>query len=395
MMPRLRVLHLIDSLARAGAEQSMAALAPHLIAEGVDLHLGYLFEREGLRADFQRAGVRVTSLDNGDPGRRGWLGRSVKLIEDLRPDVVHTTLFEADLAGRRAAARCGVPCVSSLVNTAYGRTEMNRDGVGRVKVRAAQAADALTARHVTQFHAVTRHVADIMSRRLLIPRGKIEVIHRGRDAAALGRRSAERNARVRRLLGIPFDAPLVLAVGRHEPQKGLDVLMRALPAVRNHVPRIRVLVAGREGRSTPGLVELVHQLRLADVVTFLGMRDDVPDLLAAADLFAFSSFWEGAGGTLLEAMALECPIVSSDLPALRETINESTAALVPAGKAAEFGTAVINVLNDRPGATARAYAARQRFEERFTVESSARQLALLYRRAALMHMAKSRGMRAC
>jgi glycosyltransferase involved in cell wall biosynthesis len=378
----VRVLQILDSLARAGAEQSMAMLAAHLVREGVDLHVAYLVERDGLRPDIERAGVAVTSLANGSNTRRHWLERTVALIDELRPDVVHTTLFEADLAGRRAAARRDVPCISSFVNTAYGRTEAGRDGLRRVKVRAAQAADALTARRVTRFHAVTQHVADVMSRRLLVPTRKIEVIPRGRDAAVLGRRSEQRRAEIRRRLGIPDVEPLVLAVGRQEPQKGLDILLKALPSVRSRFPDVHALVAGREGRATRSLTELANATGIADSVTFLGMRDDVGDLLAAADVFAFPSLWEGAGGTLLEAMAVECPIVSSRLPTLLETVDESTAELITPGSPDDLARGMIDVLGNRDDAAHRAQAARVRFEEQFTIEASARRMTQLYRRVA-------------
>jgi glycosyltransferase involved in cell wall biosynthesis len=382
MGPRPRVLQVIDSLARAGAEQSLATLAPHLVAEGVDLHVAYLVERDDLRADIERAGVPVVSLTQPRRSRGRWLSRTVDLIAELRPAVVHTTLFEADLAGRRAAARLHVPCVSSFVNTTYDRGQAEREGVSRTKLRAAQVVDAITARRVTRFHAVTEHVAKVMSHRLLVPRAKIEVIPRGRDAAVLGRRSPQRAEATRRRLGVAPQAELVLAVGRQEPQKGLDVLLKAMPRVRSQIPGVRLLVAGREGRATPALNRLVHDLGLADVVTFLGMRDDVADLLGTADVFAFPSLWEGAGGTLLEAMALECPIVSTRLPTLLEMIDDSTAKLVTPRSSDDLARGLLATLADRSTAHGRAAGARARFEERFTIEASARRMADLYSRVA-------------
>lgn len=378
----LRVLQLIDSLAPSGAERSLASLAPHLVAEGIDVHVAYLVERGGLRADVEAAGIAVHSLAGGDADRRRWLDSTQELVSELRPAVVHTTLFEADLAGRRAASRKRVPCISSFVNTAYGRTESKRDGVQRLRVKAAQAADAFTARRVARFHAVTKHVAAVMGRRLMVPASKIEVIPRGRDPDLLGRRSAERRLSVRRHLGTAEDVPLILAIGRQEPQKGLDVLLDALPAVRSQHPEARVLIAGREGRATASLMELVQAHGLADTVTFLGRRDDVADLLAAADVFALPSLWEGAAGTLLEAMALECPIVASRLPTLQETVDESTAELVTPRDASEFARGVLAVLVDRSAAAARARAARRWFEQEFTIQVSARRMADLYSRVA-------------
>jgi len=378
----LRVLQLIDSLARAGAEQSLAALAPHLVREGIDVQVAYLIERDGLRPDIEKAGIPVHSLAEGRPRRTDWRYRTVRLLDDLQPSVVHTTLFEADLAGRRAAARLGIPCVSSFVNTAYGRTESSRDGLSRFRVLGAQAADALTARRVTRFHAVTHHVAKVMGRRLRIPPDKIDVIPRGRDGAVIGRRSQERRSTVRHRLGFTDEIPLMLAVGRQEPQKGFDLLLRALPAVMRQIANVQVLVVGRAGRASESLAELVVANGLTDAVRFLGMRDDVADLMAAADVLAFPSLWEGAAGTIQEAMALECPIVTSALPTILETVDPSTAEVVTPGSSEELGRGLLNVLLDPVTAAGRVVAARERFERDFTIEVGARRMADLYFRTA-------------
>lgn len=378
----LRVLQLIDSLAPSGAERSLAALAPHLATANIEIHVAYLIERGGLRGDLERASIPVHSLAEGPRGRRAWLTRTTELIAKLQPSLVHTTLFEADLAGRRAAARLGIPCISSLVNTAYSSTESNSDGLGRAKVRAAQAVDALTARRVARFHAVTQHVATVMARRLLIPAHKIEVIPRGRDPEVLGRRSDARRERVRRGLGVPDDVPIILAVGRQEPQKGFDVLLEAMPIVRGEIPDGRVLFAGRSGRATETLTKLASSHGLADITQFLGRRDDVPDLLAAADVFAFPSLWEGAAGTLLEAMALECPIVASTLPTLLETVDASTAELVPPRDARALARGIVAVLTEPRRAADRVLAARRRFEEEYTIQVSAQRMSALYGRVA-------------
>jgi glycosyltransferase involved in cell wall biosynthesis len=378
----LRVLQLIDSLARAGSEQSLASLAPYLVGEGIELHVAYLVERDGLRAVIERAGVPVHSLAGAASGRREWLDRTSDLISRLQPDIVHTTLFEADLAGRRAAVRTGVPCVSSLVNTRYGRTELDRGRVRRWRVRGAQFADAWTARRVARFHAVTQHVATVMGRRLGIPASKIEVIPRGRDPEALGRRSGPRRSATRERLGLADDVPLILAVGRQEPQKGFDVLLKALPSVQARFPDARVVVAGREGRASAMLAEIVQANGLSEMVTFLGVRDDVADLMTAADVLAFPSLWEGAAGTLLEAMALECPIVTSSLPTIRETADESVAEHVVPGEAVDLVRGLSAVLGDPRAAAERTRVGRTRFERHFTINVSASRMARLYSRVA-------------
>jgi glycosyltransferase involved in cell wall biosynthesis len=132
------------------------------------------------------------------------------------------------------------------------------------------------------------------------------------------------------------------------------------------------LIAGRHGRCSDRLKQLRRSLGLDARVRFLGDRDDVADLLAAADLFVLPSLYEGASGALIEAMALEVPAVVSDLPALWETTGGGQAAvLVPAGSAGDLARAIRDLL-DRP-AQARAIGAegRRLYLRRFTLDRSA------------------------
>lgn len=378
----MRVLYIIDSLAGGGAEHSLAAMAPHLVAQGIDLEVAYLHERPGLHGELRAAGVRLFSLA-GEGGRAGWVRRARRLILERRPALVHTTLFEADLAGRTAAFLTRTPVVSSLVNDAYGPGHLRDPQLRRWKVRGAQLADLLTARVVRRFNAVSSAVADAMSRRLLVPRDRIEVIPRGRDPDSLGTRTAPRRATVRGRLGLSDSTPLILAAGRHEWQKGLDVLLEAMPHILSQVPDAHLLIAGREGRSTPRLGQLRTRLRLANNVWFLGSRRDLPDLLCAADVFVLPSRWEGLPGVLIEAMALEAPIVATDLPAVRETVGGSgVALLVPRDDPAALASAVVQTFRQPEAAAGRAREGRRRFLGRFTVEGIAARMSAFYRRTA-------------
>jgi glycosyltransferase involved in cell wall biosynthesis len=373
----LAVLYLIDSLAAGGAERSLAALAPAYRDRGLRLTVAFLHERPGVRADLEAAGAAVRSLD-GPGGTAGAAVRARRLVAELRPDLVHTTLFEADLVGRAAAGR--VPLVTSLVNDAYGTTQAAAPGVARWKLEAARLLDAASARRVARFHAISGHVADLMAARLRVPRERIQVVPRGRDPVALGTRTPARRAAARATLGLEPDTPLVLAAARHEHQKGLDVLLAAFPAVAQAVPGARLAIAGRTGNQTPRLRAAADASGLGPAVSLLGARRDVAELLCAADVFVVPSRWEGFGGVLLEAMALEASIVASDLPAVREAVGD-TALLVPPERPAELAAAVTATLADPAAAASRGRRARERFLAGFTVDRVADAMADLYRRA--------------
>src|SRR5437899_6986922 len=109
----MRVLYVIDSLIYGGTERSLLELTPPLLARGVELEVAYLFERPGLREQFEAAGVRLHSVA-GPGGRVSSIRRVRRLIRDRTPDLVHTSLFEANVAGRIAARLERVPAVSSL-----------------------------------------------------------------------------------------------------------------------------------------------------------------------------------------------------------------------------------------------------------------------------------------
>ena len=377
----MRLLYVIDSLAPGGAESSLAALAPFYPEQGIELEVAYLGDRPGLHQQMEDAGARLTSLA-GSGGRRGALRRTVALVRERRPDLVHTTLFEADIAGRLAAAAARVPVVSSLVNVGYGPEQRNDPGIRLERLLASQALDIATARVVRRFHAVSREVAEVMSRRLLLPRSKIEVVPRGRDPRVLGTRTPDRSAQVRADLGADRDQPLLLAVARQEYQKGLDVLLRALPAVRAAFPAARLIVAGREGNQTTTLRALVNELELGDSVVFLGARSDVADLLCAADVFVFPTRREGFPGAVLEAMALEAPIVATAIPTVSEAVKaQEHALLVAVDDPGALAEATLATLRSPDAARRRASAARDRFYDNFTIERVATGMVSFYEAA--------------
>jgi glycosyltransferase involved in cell wall biosynthesis len=376
----VHILYLIDSLAVGGAERSLASMAPNLVTAGVRLDVAYLRERPGVHDALRESGATLFPLD-GPGGRVGDLRRVRRVLAERRPDLVHTTLFEADLLGRIAGRLARVPVVSSLVSEGYGTAHVSEPGLRRWKIRAAQVADAATARSVVRFHVPAEHIADTMARRLHVPRDRFDVVPRGRDPEVLGRRSEDRRRAVRARLEVADDVPLVVAIARQEHAKGLDVLVDAFGSVRSEHSDARLLVAGAEGHATAFLRERVSRGDLDGAVVFLGTRPDVPDLLCAADVLVLPSRREGLPGVLLEALALEAPIVASDLPAVREVFDgRDIGLLAKVGDAAGLAAAIDAILADPAEASRRAEHGRERFLARYTAERAARGMFELYER---------------
>ncbi|RME06219.1 MAG: glycosyltransferase family 1 protein, partial [Anaerolineae bacterium] len=201
---------------------------------------------------------------------------------------------------------------------------------------------------------------------------RVDVILNGVDPPAPSASPAETRARLADELGIPPDVPLLLAVGRLVEQKGFRYLLAALPAVWRDFPRAHVLIAG-EGHLRGELEAQVRSLELDSQVHFPGIRGDVPDLLAAADVFVLPSLWEGLPIALLEAMGAGRPVVATRVEGVEDVLeNGVNGLLVPPGDSAALAEAITRLLADADLRGVLGRRARQRVEQDFTIEKMCR-----------------------
>ena len=382
-MPGVRVLYVINGLGTGGSERSLAEMLPGLRAAGVEPVIACLFRRtEGVHEAVEAQGFDVRLL----PGP-GWARRARalrRLVRATAPDLVHTAIFESDTLGRWAARRTAVPVLTSLVNTSYGPARRADPNVPAWRLQVVRAVDGWTARHLTaHFHAVTAAVKAAAVEALHIRADQITVVERGRDPERLGRATPERRARVRAALELHEDDEVILNVGRQEYQKAQRDLLDAFALVAPRRPRAVLFVAGREGNASAELARQHASSPVADRIRFLGHRDDVPDLLAAADVFAFPSLYEGTGGAAIEAMALGLPIVTSDIDAMREVVDDGRNALLAPPRAPRpLADAITALLDDPARRLAFGTRSRELFETRFTLERSTRAMVELYGRVS-------------
>jgi glycosyltransferase involved in cell wall biosynthesis len=376
----LRVWHVIDGLGTGGAERSLAELLPALAVLGINSTVWPL-ERRGRGVEAQLAENADVRFLAGVPAPEK-VRRLHLAIRSEKPHIVHTTLFKATTVGRLAAAR-RVPVLTSLVNTPYDPVRRSDRNFAGGKLAMVQTFDRAMSRLSSHFHAITNAVAAAAARDLRIPVDRITVIARGRDATRLGTRSTDRARATRRALAIPVSAPVVVNVARQEFQKGQRHLLEAAKVLRADYPDLVVLICGREGAVTDELRALHEELALGESVRMLGHREDVPDIIAAADIFAFPSMFEGLGGSLIEAMALGTPIVASDIPPIRETVTAGECArLVPPGSSRELGAAISALLADPCERTRLGFNGVVRFREHYDLDNIAARMASLYRDVA-------------
>jgi glycosyltransferase involved in cell wall biosynthesis len=373
----MRVLHVIDLLSgRGGAEISLRGILLGTQGPGLTHAVVVLYpeDRSPASDDLCLAVLAAAGIPTFEPPAplRSLAARVRHVqaaIRAFQPDLVHTTLYEAGVAGRLAARMSRVPVLTSLVNTPYTPDVVRHCGVHPLKLHAVRWIDSLLSRHATSaFHAITNVVADHAVAALGIDRRSITVVPRGRSLAHLGARSGERRRAARAGLGLTDDAPVLINVARHDAQKGQIYLLDALVDVRRRHPRAVLLLVGRPGNRTAALERRIDELGLHGAVRTLGHRDDVGDLLCASDVFVFPSLYEGLGGAVLEAMALRVPIVASEAPALREVLaGGSCGLLVPVADVPALARAICEVLEDEDAARRRVAAAAARFESTYNL----------------------------
>lgn len=371
----LRVLYVINGLGTGGAERSLIDLVEPLSARHVEVAIAYLFERsEGVA----REGLAGVETFHVGPGLLPALPRLARLLRRLSPDLLHTTIFEADLIGRLSSIGSGVKVVTSLVNTSYSRAGASNPDVSETKLGLARRIDGFTARHInTGFHALTETAKKENAADLGLDPASIEVVPRGRSTARLGTPSENRRMAARRMLGLNDDQPVVLSVGRREHQKGQIHAIEAMSLIQATHPTTCLLIAGRDGAAGDRLETLTAELGLDDRVVFLGHRPDVADIMVASDVLVFPSLYEGFGGTLIEAMALGLPIVASDIPVLHEVVGEA-GLLVERGSAPELADAVRLILDDAATARRLRESGRARFESRYRLDVVADEMRDMY-----------------
>lgn len=380
-----KYLLLINSLLPGGAERSLVELLSPLVASGVSPILVCLGRTEiGIEQEVVNGGFDMRFLAASN--MMGQVREVRSIIRAEKPRLLHTTLFDADIVGRLAAVGTRVPVLTTLANTTYDAARIAGDAtLSRRKVRMVQAVDAVTARTMTDhFHAVSDAAKVSAVSHVGISPERVTVVRRGRDPERLGRRTEERRRVAREHLGFGPNTPLVLTVGRQEYQKGQVHLIEAFATISARQPSAVLLVAGREGNASEALNQKAQRAGVTDRVQFLGHRADIGDLMVAADVFVFPSLWEGLGGVLIEALALEVPIVSSDLAATREVVGQdgSSGILVAPGDAIALASAIESLLDDPELRRQTVADSRKRFEAEFLLADRSEDLVELMGRVA-------------
>jgi glycosyltransferase involved in cell wall biosynthesis len=368
---RIRVLELRSVRGTGGGPEKTILLGAGASAGRFDITVCYIRDhRDGvfeLAARASDLGIRYVEVEERHSfDVRIW--RQLRgIVADRRIDIVHAHEYKTDFLALLLASRLNAVPLA----TAHGWTGNT--------VRERYVYYPLDKRLLARFPAVVAVSSEIKAE--LVRHGarpdRVTVLLNSIDPMVF-RRAVDQRAQVRQRLGFGQDDIVIGAVGRVERQKRFDVLLDAFASVAREQPRVRLVIAG-DGSLLPDLKAQALAQNVTSHCVFLGHYRDIVTLHQALDVFVQSSEYEGTPNAVLEAMAMETPIVATDAGGTRELATPGLHALiVPSGDVRALRDAINAVLHDPAGASTRATAARRRVETHLSFEARTRHLERIY-----------------
>ncbi|HTX86737.1 MAG TPA: glycosyltransferase [Candidatus Nanoarchaeia archaeon] len=307
----MKVLHLITGVyAGGGAEKMLLSTLPYL--RSAEQAVCVLKGRGEIGLKLEAKGIKVFYLEMKGYFDWGVVKRYREAIKKFSPDLQVNYLIHADIFGRIFAKRAGVKKLVSYIRNRHVKPLF-------------RLLDRLTLSAVDYLLANSPAVLDFYRREYHFPAARSAVIANGIDLSPAPEFDREK---LRTELGVNEEDFVILAAARLHPQKDLSTLLRALSIIKDKgFVRPKLLLAG-VGPEKEKLEELIRVLNLVDEVKFLGMRNDVADLLRIAGAFVLPSLHEGMSNALLEAMKEGCPAIVSAIPENEQLIKDKINGLV-------------------------------------------------------------------
>lgn len=300
-----------------------------------------------------------------------------KIIRSGNYQIVHNHLQNYAGVGVYAAKRCGVPVITGFHNTSFPAQSIPnftflhqlRDLYGRLSI-------GYALRHSDLITGCSQNVLDFLRQEYFLPHGRKRVLYYGVDIPP--QKSREQKQAFRAGLGLGKEQLLIAHVGSFMPQKNHAGLVRVGEKVIAGNPRAHFVLVG-DGTLRPHIEQMVQERNLTDNFSFLGLRQDVEDILGCSDLFFFPSHWEGLGLVVLEAMAAGLPVVAAGLPVLQETVLEGKSGyLLPLNDEIGLAQGILNLLADPEKCRTMGETGRRQVEDKFSLRAAARNLCELY-----------------
>jgi glycosyltransferase involved in cell wall biosynthesis len=317
----IHVMHIIDKLGVSGSSihgitQVFAQSIPRFDPKRFKFSVYSLRRKEVAGEVLKKANITHFYLNKNkfDPST---ISSLFKIVKKEKPHVLHLHGFGACNFGRIVSILAKIPNI------------VHEHNVMMHQPRYQTVADALLSPYTTKAIAISTQVRDYMVEKRKIKPEKLETFFYGLPLAEFRSPSEEEIIQERMTLGIAPDERIVCNVGRLDPQKGLEYLLRAARLILKDSPNTRFLIVG-DGPDRSMLESLAQQEGIAEKVIFTGYSSNVPVLVSLCDIFVIPSLWEGGPITLFEAMNLRKPVIGTRVGLMGEVIQDGeTGFLVP------------------------------------------------------------------
>jgi glycosyltransferase involved in cell wall biosynthesis len=362
---RVRVVEILATGTSGGAQEHVFGLMSRLDTTYYEASVVSLSAGSAVRK-LQRHGFDVTVID--EPDDDAAVEALIAHLELVRPDVIHTHMYRADIVGTRAAmalaeGRRGRPYIVSTVHSSRVRSHEDRALLRQLTPE------------MDQLIAVSRSIERKIDaeHRTGAP---VRLIYNGVDLQRYDHQGPCDT--IRDEFGMEEGSRIVGVVARLEPEKGHQTLIESWPHVLREVPDAYLLIVG-EGSRRDFLEQWAAAHRVAHRVVFTGRRDDIPAVTASLDVAVLPSWREAQGLSILEAMAMSRPVVASDVGGIPEMIEDGvTGLLVEHDNPVALAAAIVQLLKDRAYAATIARAGHDLVHERFCIELMVKAIEKIY-----------------
>jgi glycosyltransferase involved in cell wall biosynthesis len=329
----MRIAIVLESLNRGGGERQAIYATSELVRNGHHIELIYY-----TRADHQYdvsilPQKNVVYLAKNKTYLR-FLLRLLQYFKQRRFDVVHGWMSGSGIYAGLAGRLAGVPVVFAGFRAEY-------DAYGLIRL-----AHRVINKIITGWIVNSKATVPSMVKGVGANPDKVHVVYNGIDPEAFRSKLTPMEARLR--LGLPVSCQIASIVGRLRAQKNHTLFVEMATLVHRELPDVHFLVVGdSDGDEQARLEAQASRLGVRERIHFLGNRSDIPDILAATDVGILTSHYEGVANSLLEAMSVGLPVVSTAYSGVEELItHEHDGLIAPLGDAAMLSSHVCRLLRD-------------------------------------------------
>lgn len=357
------ILYLSTSSGPGGAERVISNLSASLDPARYRAIL-CLFRPGWIQEHTENRGVRTYVIPTQGMFDWRWVLRVKRLLKDEHVDLIHAHEFDANVQGTFVAALSGVPLVATVHGKNYFWEKLRR-----------RLAYQWVSRNATMV-AVSENLKQFIVEKVGVDSGHVKVVYNGVDL--LPHCGPDDIDQCRKELDLPTSDQIVGVVGNLYPVKGHQYLIAAIPAVLAKCPNTTFIFAGR-GQLEGELKEQAHQLGVAQKVRFLGLRQDIPRILAVLHAFVLPSLSEGLSMAILEAMVAGKPVIATDVGGNPELVEDSeTGYLVPSQNSQALADRLISLLMNRDRALQFGKVGQLRAQGQFSLRTMVREYQAIY-----------------